>query len=460
MSYANPSYSLSIRVRYANRPGVLGLITSQIGESMGMIGAIDIVESREGAITRDISVNAVDVEHGERIAADLRRLQGIEVVNISDRVFLMHLGGKLEVTPRTPLKNRDDLSMAYTPGVARVCEAIARDPAKAFNLTIKKNTVAVVSDGSAVLGLGNLGARAAMPVVEGKAILFKQFGGVDAFPICLDSQDPEKIVDACRLIAPGFGGINLEDISSPRCVEIEQRLERELDIPVFHDDQHGTAIVVLAALKNALKVVGKRMQDVRVVVNGAGAAGAAIAKLLLKASVKQIVVCDRVGALYSGRESMPPLKEELAKVTNPSGQRGVLADVIRGADVFVGVSTKGVLTSRDVQHMTRDAIVFALANPDPEIDPLEAAPHASIIATGRSDYPNQINNVLCFPGFFRGLLDSRTRNVSINMKLAAAEAIAGLVPETELQPNYIVPSVFDQRVAPAVAAAVKLAQEV
>jgi malate dehydrogenase (oxaloacetate-decarboxylating) len=454
MSHHSPGYSLSIRLRYPDSPGFLGKLTSKIGDADGLIGAIDVVDTREGRITRDIAVSATTVEHGKQIVAALNELPQVEIVHVSDRVFLMHLGGKLETTPRVPIKTRDDLSMAYTPGVARICQAIFEDPESAFNLTIKKNMVAVISDGSAVLGLGNLGAKAAMPVMEGKAILFKEFGGVDAFPICLDTQDTEKIIETCRIIAPAFGGINLEDISAPRCVEIEERLEAELEIPVFHDDQHGTAIVVLAALTNALKVVNKQADSVRVVINGAGAAGMAITKLLAAVGVKQMIVCDRQGAIHRGRTALNDLKLWLAEHTNQEQKQGSLSDVIAQADVFVGVSSSDVLTAEDVQQMASDAIVFALANPDPEIRPELAAPFVKVMATGRSDYPNQINNVLCFPGLFRGLLDVRAREVNLEMKVAAAKAIAETIPENDLHPDYIVPSVFDRRVATAVAEAV------
>ncbi|RMF39305.1 MAG: NAD-dependent malic enzyme [Planctomycetota bacterium] len=454
MSDHSPGYSLSIRLRYPDRPGYLGKLTSRIGEADGLIGAIDVVDTRDGKITRDFTVSASNVAHGEQIVEVLRAMPDVEVVHVSDRVFLMHIGGKLEVKPRIPIKTRDDLSMAYTPGVARVCQAIHEDEEKVFSLTIKRNMVAVVTDGSAVLGLGNLGPKGALPVMEGKAILFKEFAGVDAFPICLDTQDTEKIIETCRVIAPVFGGINLEDISAPRCVEIEERLERELDIPVFHDDQHGTAIVVLAALTNALKVVEKSFESIRVVINGAGAAGAAIAKLLLAVGVQQLVVCDSQGAIHGGRSDLNPLKQWLAEHTNPENLRGNLSDVIRGSDVFIGVSVKDALTPDDVQQMRPGAIVFALANPDPEIRPRLAAPYARVIATGRSDYPNQINNVLCFPGLFRGLLDVRAREVNLAMKIAAAQAIAETIPENDLLPDYIVPSVFDRRVAAAVAEAV------
>ncbi len=454
MSHHSPGYSLSIRLQYPDRPGFLGKLTSRIGEADGLIGAIDVVGQHDGKIIRDFTVNATTVEHGQSIVESLKSMTDVEVVHVSDRVFLMHLGGKLEVTSRVPIKTRDDLSMAYTPGVARVCTAIHEDPESAFSLTIKRNMVAVISDGSAILGLGNLGPRAAMPVMEGKAILFKEFGGVDAFPICLDTQDTEKIIETCRYLAPTFGGINLEDISAPRCVEIEERLEAELDIPVFHDDQHGTAIVVLAALTNALKVVKKDATKIKVVINGAGAAGVAISKLLLAIGIKHLIVCDRQGAIHSKRSDINSLKVWLAEHTNAEGKTGTLSDVISGADVFIGVSSKNVLTVDAVKSMNTDAIVFALANPDPEISPELAAPYVRIMATGRSDYPNQINNVLCFPGLFRGLLDVRARNVNLQMKVAAAKAIAEVIPESDLLADYIVPSVFDRRVATLVAEAV------
>ncbi|NOX56007.1 MAG: NAD-dependent malic enzyme [Planctomycetes bacterium] len=455
MLHQSPSYSITIRLRYPDRPGLLGKITSAIGEVEGLIGAVDIVDVRQGRITRDITVNAANEQHAERIVNRLRQLEDVEVVKVSDRTFLMHLGGKLEVVSKVPVKTRDDLSMAYTPGVARVCRAIHADPEASFNLTIRRNTVAVVSDGSAVLGLGNIGPKAAMPVMEGKAVLFKEFGGVDAFPICLDTQDVDRIVETCQFLAPTFGGINLEDISSPRCVEIEERLTELVDIPVFHDDQHGTAVVVLAALINALKLVGKSFADIRVAVSGAGAAGMAIAKLLKQVGVTEMILCDRVGAIYRGRtEHMNSVKQWLAENTNPSGLKGTLSDAVAGADVFIGVSAPNVLTVDDVKRMAPNRIVFALANPDPEIQPEEAREHVEVMATGRSDYPNQINNVLCFPGLFRGLLDVRARRVNDTMKIAAARAIAEIIPENDLMPDYIVPSVFDRRVATAVADAV------
>lgn len=454
MSHHSPSYSITVRLRYPDLPGSLGRITSSIGNADGLIGAVDVVDTRGNRITRDITVNATDVDHGERIVEMLRSIPDLEIINVSDRVFLMHLGGKLEVVSRIPIKTRDDLSMAYTPGVARVCRAIFEDPDAAFALTIRRNTVAVVTDGSAVLGMGNIGPKAALPVMEGKAVLFKEFGGVDAFPICLDTQDVDRIVETVRFLAPTFGGINLEDISAPRCIEIEQRLSEELDIPVFHDDQHGTAIVVLAALTNALKVVRKQAEAVQVVINGAGAAGTAIARLLPAIGVTNVIVCDREGAIHADRPHLSPLKQMLAEQTNRDRRMGTLAEVVPGADVFIGVSAPDVLSVNDVKRLAPDPIVFALANPDPEITPEAAAGHVAVMATGRSDYPNQINNVLCFPGLFRGLLDVRARHVNEEMKVAAAQAIAGIISDEELHPDYIVPSVFDRRVATAVAEAV------
>ena len=455
MKLPSPSYALILRLRYPDEAGLLGRLTSLIGETGGHIGAVDIVDVRKGTITRDFTINTSDVAHGEEIVKRIREVPSIDVLKVSDRTFLMHLGGKIEVTSKIPVKTRDDLSMAYTPGVARVCNAIHEDQDAAFNLTIKKNTVAVVSDGSAVLGLGNIGPRAAMPVMEGKALLFKEFAGVDAFPICLDTQDVEEIIQTVKLLGPTFGGVNLEDISSPRCVEIERRLEADMDIPVFHDDQHGTAIVVLAALINALKVVGKSNGEIRVAMSGAGAAGMAIARLLKLSGVEQIIVCDRSGAIYQGRtERMNPVKDWIAENTNPDRETGSLSEAMRGADVFIGVSAAGLVSAEDVQGMADDAIVFALANPDPEIAPELAEPYVKVMATGRSDYANQINNVLCFPGLFRGLLDVRCLSVSDRMKQAAAIAIASVIGDDELTPHYIIPSVFNRKVAPAVANAV------
>jgi malate dehydrogenase (oxaloacetate-decarboxylating) len=450
------SYSLTLRVRLASRTGTLGEVTTAIGRAGGDIGAIDIVSVSADTVVRDISVNARSSEHGDKIVQTVRDIDGIEVVNVSDRTFLMHIGGKIEVIPKTPLKTRDDLSMAYTPGVARVCEAIYRDPEKAFTLTIKKNTVAVVTDGTAVLGLGDIGPAAAMPVMEGKAMLFKEFAGVDAFPICLSTKDPDEIVRTVKNIATAFGGINLEDISAPRCFEIEDRLKEELDIPVFHDDQHGTAVVVLAALVNALKIVGKKMEDIKVIVNGVGAAGVACSKIIMAAGVKNIIGCDQNGALYRGRtENMNWVKDWYARNTNPNNEQGTVHDVMKGADMFMGLSAPGVITAEDLQKMANDPIIFAMANPTPEIMPEEAAPFVAVMATGRSDYPNQINNVLCFPGIFRGALQCRASRINEEMKLAAAHAIAGIIADNELHADYIIPSVFDKRVAEAVARAVE-----
>ena len=454
----SPSFSLTIRVRLGNRPGMLGRLTSAIGDAGGNIGSIDIVDVTRDLITRDVTVNAASSEHAERVIETARGVTGIDVVEVFDRTFLMHVGGKIEVVPKAPIKTRDDLSMAYTPGVARVCEAIHQDPDKVFTLTTKKNMVAIVTDGTAVLGLGDIGPAAALPVMEGKAVLFKEFGGVDAFPICLDTKDPDEIVRTVKAISTGFGGINLEDISAPRCFDIEERLKRELDIPVFHDDQHGTAVVVLAALVNALKIVDKAAPDIKVVVSGVGAAGVACSRIIAAAGVRNIVGCDRWGAIYRGRrEHMNSEKERYAEATNPNGERGNLKDVLRGADVFLGLSAPGVISLQDVKQMAARPIVFAMANPDPEIRPEEVGAHAAVMATGRSDYPNQINNVLCFPGIFRGALACRASSINEEMKLAAAYAIAGIVAADELGAEYIVPSVFDRRVGEAVARAVEAA---
>ncbi|MDP9409488.1 MAG: NAD-dependent malic enzyme [Actinomycetota bacterium] len=453
-SIPSASYSLTLRVEFPHRAGSLGRILTAVGEADGLIGAVDIVRMQQERTVRDITVNASDSEHGQRIIEVVGNLPDVKVVNVSDRTFLMHLGGKVEVRSKSQIRTRDDLSMVYTPGVARVCRAIHQDPERAFNLTIKRNTVAVVSDGTAVLGLGDIGPRAAMPVMEGKAALFKQFAGVDAFPICLDTKDTEEIITTVRHLAPAFGGINLEDISAPRCFEIEERLKQELDIPVFHDDQHGTAVVTLAALINALKIVGKRMEDLRIVVNGVGAAGVACAKIMMSAGATNIVGCDSRGIVHAGREGLNPAKEWFAEHTNPDGRTGDLSDAVVGADLFLGLSAPDVLTVEHLDTMNEDPIIFAMANPDPEIRPEVALGHARIIATGRSDYPNQINNVLCFPGIFRGALDVRAREIDEAMKLAAAEAIAGVIPDEDLSEDYIIPSVFDERVAPAVAEAV------
>ena len=446
------SYSLTVRLEIKNRPGMLGRVASAIGEAGGDIGAVDLVESHRDRIVRDITVKARDSVHGQEIVNRLRRLPGIRVSNVSDRTFLLHLGGKIEIHNKVPIRTRDDLSMVYTPGVARVCLAIKEDRQRAFSLTMKQNAVAVVTDGTAVLGLGDIGPEAALPVMEGKAMLFKEFAGVDAFPICLATKDVDKIVETVKLIAPTFGGINLEDIAAPRCFEVEERLRKELDIPVFHDDQHGTAVVVHAALLNALRIVGKDIARIRVVVTGVGAAGTATIKILQSSGVRDIIGVDEHGTLHPGRTvGMDFMKRWVASTTNPRRVKGGLAAAVERADVFIGLSVPGILTVRDLKRMAADRIVFAMANPTPEIQPEEAGRHVRVMATGRSDYPNQINNVLCFPGFFRGLLDSRARTVNDEMKVAAARALAAAVTPGELGEEYIIPSVFNKAVAPAVA---------
>ncbi len=458
---ATPSaqYRLTIRVRIDDAHGTLGLLTGAIGDAGGMVGAVDLVEVDGSHSLRDIVVDASSQDHWERIITVIDALEGVEVIDTTDRTFLLHVGGKIEQHNRHPLKTRDDLSMTYTPGVARVSLAIAEDEDRAFQYTIKRNTVAVVSDGTAVLGLGDIGPRAAMPVMEGKCCLFKEFAGVDAFPICLDTTDPEEIVKAVKLIAPAFGGINLEDISAPRCFEIEERLKDELDIPVFHDDQHGTAVVVMAALLNAVKLTGKHMEDLNVLIIGLGAAGIAVTKILLAGGVRHIVGADSRGALHVQREdyldgSMNPAKRWFAEATNPDCRAGTPADVIDGEDLLIGLSGARALPAEALARMNKDGMVFAMANPNPEVSPEEAADHVRIVATGRSDYPNQINNVLCFPGIFRGALDVRAPTITEEMKMAAARAIADTVDEQELREDYIIPSVFNRDVAPAVAAAV------
>ncbi len=449
------SYSVTVRLQIDNKPGMLGKVTSAIGEAGGDIGAIDIVEVGKGVMLRDVTFKAGSEQHGEQVVNRLRAIGGVTVVNVSDRTFLMHLGGKIEVKGKFPVRTRDDLSMAYTPGVARVCMAIHREPEKAYTLTIKQNTVAVVTDGSAVLGLGDIGPNGAQPVMEGKALIFKEFAGVDAFPICLATKDVDEIVMIVKAISPVFGGINLEDISAPRCFEIEERLQRELDIPVFHDDQHGTAVVVLAALLNALKLVGKNLRDARIVFTGAGASAIATAKLLMREGAQHIVAADRAGILYKGRtENMNSMKTWFAEHTNAAGLAGPASEALRGADVFIGLSGPGVVSLKDVESMAKDPIVFAMANPTPEILPEEVGSAVRVMATGRSDYPNQINNSCCFPGFFRGMLDVRASRVNDEMKLAAAHALAALVTDGELSEEYITPSMFDRRVVDAVAAAV------
>jgi malate dehydrogenase (oxaloacetate-decarboxylating) len=452
-------YRLTIRVKIDEEQGMVNQVTGAIGDAGGMVVAVDLVEAGSGHTLRDIVVDASNREHWNRILDSIGALAGAEVIDTTDRTFLLHVGGKIEQRNKHPLKTRDDLSMAYTPGVARVCTAIKDDPDKAFQYTIKRNTVAIVSDGTAVLGLGDIGPAAAMPVMEGKACLFKEFAGVDAFPICLDTKDTDEIVRTVKLIAPAFGGINLEDISAPRCFEIEERLKRKLDIPVFHDDQHGTAVVVMAALLNAVKLTGRRLEDLKVLVIGLGAAGMAVTKILLEAGVHDIIGADSRGALSVQRDdyldgSMSSVKRWYAEATNRECRSGAPADVIDGADLVVGVSGARALPAEALAKMNSDAMVFAMANPNPEVVPEQAAPYVRIMATGRSDYPNQINNVLCFPGIFRGALDVRAKAITEEMKIAAARAIASIVEEKELREDYIIPSVFNRDVAPAVAAAV------
>jgi malate dehydrogenase (oxaloacetate-decarboxylating) len=452
--HPSASFSATLRTRLDDSPGTFARLAAAIGETGASLGAIDIVRVEKDTKVRDVTVLAADADHLDQVVETVRHIAGITVLNISDRTLLMHLGGKIEIVPRSPVKTRDDLSMAYTPGVARVSRAIAADPTRVWSLTTKQHMVAVVTDGSAVLGLGNIGPEAALPVMEGKAMLFKEFGNVDAFPIALATQDPDEIVAVVKAISPGFGGINLEDIAAPRCFEVERRLQSELDIPVFHDDQHGTAICVLAALLNALRVVGKRLEDVRIVTTGCGAAGTAVTKILLGAGARWIVGCDEDGALYRGRAGLTDAKREYAELTNPDDIRGTADEVLAGADVFIGLSAPGAVTRSGIERMAAAPIVFALANPRSEIDPEEIEDIAAVIATGRSDYPNQINNVLAFPGVFRGALDVRARAITHAMQIAAAHALAGVIPGHELAADYVVPSVFDRTVAPAVARAV------
>jgi malate dehydrogenase (oxaloacetate-decarboxylating) len=426
-----------------------------VGKAGGVLTALDVVESRYDRIVVDVTCNASDGDHAETITDAVGALDDVTVRKVSDRTFLMHLSGKLEVVSKVQLRHRDDLSRAYTPGVARICQAIAANPEDARRLTIKRNTVAVVTDGSAVLGLGNLGPAAALPVMEGKAALFKRFADVDAWPVCLDAQEPDQIVEIVRALAPVYGGINLEDIAAPRCFEIEARLREQLDIPVFHDDQHGTAIVVLAALINALRVVGSSLRQARIVVSGAGAAGQAIIRLLLSQGTTGIVAFDSRGAVHRDRKGLDPFKAWIAEHTNGNGFSGSLREGLRGADVFIGVSAPNLLTGTDIATMNPRGVVLALANPDPEVDPLAAQKHVAVVGTGRSDFPNQINNVLAFPGVFRGLLDAGAHEITDVMLVAAATAIADAVHPDELNPSYVVPSVFDPAVAPAVANAVR-----
>ncbi|MGI8947196.1 MAG: NAD-dependent malic enzyme [Ornithinimicrobium sp.] len=455
------SNSITVRLELPARVTAVSEITGAVEKAGGMVTAVDITESGTQRLQADLTIATHGDEHAEEVVAAMRQVHGVEIGKVSDRVFLVHLGGKLSVESKLPIRNRDDLSLVYTPGVAKVCQAIAENPEDARRLTIKRNTVAVVTDGTAVLGLGNIGPLAAMPVMEGKAALFKRFAGIDAFPICLDTTDADEIVAIVKAISPGFAGINLEDISAPRCFYIERRLRDELDIPVFHDDQHGTAIVCLAALRNALRVVGKQIEDVKIVMSGAGAAGTAILRLLVKTGATNLVVADVNGLLHVDR---PDIAEDgddnmrwIAEHTNASGATGTLKEALRGADVFIGVSAGNILTGDDIATMAEDSIVFAMANPVPEVDPAEAGKHATVVATGRSDFANQINNVLVFPGVFRGLIDAGTDQVTDDMLLAASIALSDVVGDDQRNPTYIIPSVFNPKATKAVARAVEQA---
>ncbi len=452
--------TITVRALYPNRPGMLGAIASAIGDAGGDIGGIDIIHAAGESIARDFTIGVRNEDHAQAVVAAIKGVAGVHIRSVSDPILLAHHAGKIEMRSKLEITSRADLSMVYTPGVAKVCRAIADDPDSVWRLTTKANTVAIVTDGTAVLGLGNIGPQAALPVMEGKAMLFKEFGNVDAWPVCLGTTDPDEIVRTVAALAPGFGAINLEDIAAPQCFEVESRLRELLDIPVFHDDQDGTAVVVLAALQNALKIVGKAIQDVKLVISGCGAAGVACARMLLDQGIGDIVAADREGLLYEGRAAhMNGVKQWLAANTNRNGMSGSLSDAMEGADVFLGVSAPNVITAADVQKMNRDPIVFALANPDPEISPEEAAPYVRVMATGRSDYPNQINNVLCFPGLFRGALDVQAREINAEMKAAAAQAIAATVGRNELSEEYIVPSVFNRAMARDVARAVSQAAQ-
>ncbi|MFG1942380.1 NAD-dependent malic enzyme [Nonomuraea sp. NPDC048826] len=449
------SYSITVRLEVPAGGKAVSQLTHAVESAGGVVTALDVTNAGHEKLRIDVTCAARDTDHAQAIVDQLEAVESVVIHKVSDRTFLMHLGGKIEMQSKVPLRNRDELSMAYTPGVARVSMAIARNKEDARRLTIKRNTVAVVTDGSAVLGLGNIGPEAALPVMEGKAALFKRFAGIDAWPICLDTQDVDEIVRAVQLIAPGFGGINLEDIGAPRCFEVERRLRELLDIPVFHDDQHGTAICVLAALTNALRVVDKKLEDVRITMAGAGAAGNAVLRLLMAAGARNMIVCDYRGAVHRGRDDLDDSLRWIAEHTNAEGYSGDLRGAVKGADVFVGVSAPGILNGADIASMAPGAVVFALANPEPEVSPDDAREHCAVVATGRSDYPNQINNVLAFPGVFRGLLDAQATVVTQEMLLAAAGALAAVVTPEELGPNYIIPSVFHPDVAGAVAAAVR-----
>jgi len=454
MSIPSPGYAVTIRVELPATTDSTGDLTAAVSAAGAALTALDVVESTYNSIVVDVTCNATNEEHAKKITDSIAKLDGVKVRKFSDRTFLIHLGGKLEVHSKVPLKTRDDLSRAYTPGVARISQAIADDPSNLRRLTIKRNSVAVVTDGSAVLGLGNLGSAAALPVMEGKAALFKRFADIDAWPVCIDSQDVDEIVRTVQLIAPVYGGINLEDISAPRCFEIEKRLRKLLDIPVFHDDQHGTAIVVLAALTNALRVVNKKISGIKVVMTGAGAAGTAIARLLVKSGLKDLIVFNNLGPIHSGVKDGEDV-QWLIENTNKNNFSGTVNQALKDADVFIGVSAPDILTENDLKQMNKDSIIFALANPNPEVDPILARKYAKVVATGRSDFPNQINNVLAFPGIFRGLLDAQAKNVTEETLIAAANAIANRVSNEQLNASFIVPSVFDPGVTPAVAQAVR-----
>jgi malate dehydrogenase (oxaloacetate-decarboxylating) len=455
MASTSPGYGITIRVEGPASAQPVAEITQAILAAGASITALDVVESVLDRVVIDVTCDAIDAEHAEAVTAAISANPNLVVRKVSDRTFLLHLGGKIEIASKVPLKTRDDLSRAYTPGVARISQAIAKDPSDLRRLTIKRNTVAVVTDGSAVLGLGNIGPGAALPVMEGKAALFKRFADVDAWPVCLDTQDVDEIVRTVQIIAPVYGGINLEDISAPRCFEIEARLRELLDIPVFHDDQHGTAIVVLAALTNALKLVKKNLADARIVLSGVGAAGTAVAKLLVAKGAKHIIGFDKDGLVAESNGQGDPMRQWFIANCAPGNFRGDIHEALKDADVFIGVSAPNVLTEADIKSMAKGSIVFALANPDPEIDPAIARKYAAVVATGRSDQPNQINNVLAFPGIFRGLLDARITKITDQMLVAAAEAIASCVSDDQLNANFIVPSVFDQNVVQKVAASVK-----
>ena len=454
--YSN--YRLTVRLELANKPGMFARVVAVLAEEGANVGAVDIVSATADRMVRDLTIDVQNEAHGEKVLTRVGTLEDVKVLSASDRIFLLHLGGKIRMHSKFPVSTRNILSMVYTPGVGRVSQAIAQDKSKVHVFTSKGNSVAVVTDGSAVLGLGNLGPEAALPVMEGKAMLFKEFAGIDAWPICLNTQDPDEIIRTVQAIAPGFGAINLEDISSPRCFEIERRLKSSLDIPVMHDDQHGTAVVILAALTNALKVVRKRMEDIRVVVNGLGAAGTACCRMLLAAGLSHLVGCEPNGIVLRGDgEQLRSCRTDLASCMTKDRPQGTLRDALKGADVFIGLSVGHILTAEDLDLMAANRIVFAMANPDPEVAPELAASHCRIFATGRSDYPNQINNALAFPGIFRGALDVQARDINEGMKLAAAKALAETIPSAALSEDYIIPSVFDKTVVPRVAKAVAAA---